>query len=87
MIDRKTGKVTLIDFGFASSYLEEDGSHIDDSATNEQFMGNLMCASYDQMNFFKTTRKDDMIATFYLLVMCLNNGHHVGKPKDIKLLD
>ena len=37
MINQETGKVTLIDFGFASSYLDEDGRHVSDSATNETF--------------------------------------------------
>lgn len=87
MINQETGQVTLIDFGFASSYLDKDGRHISDSDTNETFLGNLLCASYDQMNFFKTTRRDDIIATFYLLVICLNNGQHVGKAKDISKLD
>ena len=83
MINQQTGRVTLIYFGFSSSYLDDDGRHISDSAKNETFQGNILCASYDQMNFFKTTRKDDIIATFYLLVICLNNGEHVGKAKDI----
>ena len=47
MINLGTGKVTLIDFGFATSYLDEDGRHIGDSATNDAFKGNILCASYD----------------------------------------
>ena len=32
MVDRKTGNVTLGDFGLASSYMNSNGTHIDDSA-------------------------------------------------------
>ena len=47
MINRETGKVTLIDFGFATSYFDENGNHIGDTATNDAFKGNILCASYD----------------------------------------
>lgn len=39
------------------------------------------------MNFFKTTRKDDIIATFYILIQLLNNGNPVGKKKDVAKLN
>ena len=47
MVNRKTGEVTLIDFGFASTYVNPDGTHIIDSAQNETFQGNMLYASYD----------------------------------------
>lgn len=68
MVNRKTGEVTLIDFGFASTYENADGTHISDSEMTSTFQGNINYASYDQMNFFKTGRKDDMIACFYILI-------------------
>ena len=52
MVDRKTGNVTLIDFGFASSYLNPDGSHKSDSELTETFHGNFLYATFDQLNFF-----------------------------------
>ena len=73
MINRKTGELTLIDFGFASPYLNKDGSHIKASETNESFQGNMVYASLDQMNFFKTSRKDDIISTFHMFVELLND--------------
>ena len=74
MINRKTGELTLIDFGFASKYLNKDGSHIKATETNENFQGNMIFASYDQMNFFKTSRKDDIISTFNMFVELLNDN-------------
>ena len=52
MVNRKTGETTLIDFGFASSYLNTDGTHISDSEVTSTFHGNIFYASFDQMNFF-----------------------------------
>lgn len=46
-----------------------------------------MYASYDQMNFFQTCRKDDIIAVFFILIEQLNNGNFIGKPKDLDLLN
>lgn len=68
MVNRKTGEVTLIDFGFASTYENADGTHISDSEMSQAFYGNLYFASLDHMNFLKTSRKDDMIACFYMLI-------------------
>ena len=47
MINRKTGEVTLIDFGFATLYKNPDGTHISDSVQNEDFQGNMLYASLD----------------------------------------
>lgn len=38
------------------------------------------------MNFFSTSRKDDLIACFYILLFALNNETPVAKEKDLKLL-
>ena len=35
------------------------------------------------MNFFKTSRKDDVIATFFILIYLLNNDRPIGKEKDL----
>ena len=73
MVNRQTGDVTLIDFGFASSYLKSDGTHKSDSEMSEQFHGNILYSSFDQMNFFQTSRKDDINALFFILINFLNN--------------
>ena len=41
MVNRKTGEVTLIDFGFASSYLEPDGKHLSGEDLSDNFIGNI----------------------------------------------
>ena len=38
------------------------------------------------MNFFKTTRKDDFISLFYMMVSLLNNDQLVGEEKDVQYL-
>ena len=86
MVNRKTGEVTLIDFGMASQYQNPDGTHISASVQTDDFQGNMLYASLDQMNFYKTSRKDDMISVFYILVGLLNNDQLVGKPKDLEKL-
>lgn len=47
MVNRNTEKVTLIDFGFASTYVSPDGKHIKDSEMTETFLGNIQYASFD----------------------------------------
>ena len=86
MVDRQTGKVTLIDFGFASTYLTAEGTHKSDAEMFDEFHGNILFASFDQMNFFQTSRKDDMIALYYILLYTLNNHELIGSKKDISLL-
>ena len=39
------------------------------------------------MNFFPTSRKDDIIAVFYILMEQLNNGNPIGEPKDLAKLN
>lgn len=36
------------------------------------FRGNLIFSSVRQMEFFKTSRRDDLIAVFYLMFTMLN---------------
>lgn len=47
MVNRETGEVTLIDFGFASTYVNKDGTHKSDSEMNDEFHGNITYASFD----------------------------------------
>lgn len=67
-------EVFLIDFGFAKKFLKKDGkNHIEESKTLDVFTGNIHFASVRQMNFFATSRKDDLVSLFYLLIFMLNN--------------
>ena len=38
------------------------------------------------MNFFKTSRKDDLISLFLMVVSLLNNDQLVGEEKDVQYL-
>lgn len=68
-------KVYLIDFGFAQKYVKKDGKeHISDKEIVPVFQGNIIFASPRQMAFVKTSRKDDLISLFYMLIFMLNDG-------------
>ena len=91
MVDKKYAsnqiKVHLVDFGFADKFISEDTrKHIDEKEQLDMFQGNLMFASLDQMNFYKTSRKDDLLSLFYLMVHLLNNDSFVCKNDDEKKL-
>ena len=69
--------VTIIDFGFVDKFKDEKNqyAHIDRSETVDLFQGNLLFASIDHMKFYRTSRKDDIIAIFYMMIhlLCYNN--------------
>ena len=73
-------QVTLIDFGLTSKYMKKDKTHNLDSETTEIFCGNINFASLDQMNFYKTSRKDDIVSLFFMMIWLLNNNDLVGEP-------
>lgn len=68
-----SGNATLIDFGLSSKFLDKKGNHISFEDKIPEFKGNMMFASYDQMNKFKTSRRDDMVSLCYLMLYLLNN--------------
>ena len=66
--------VNIIDFGYATSYLKQDGqSHIKKKVL-DFFRGNIMFSSMNQMKFHTTSRRDDIISLFYLLTYLLKEG-------------
>ena len=66
-------EVFLIDFGFSRKFQQKDGqNHIEESKTVNVFLGNMLFASDRQMNFLETSRKDDLVSLFYLLIYMLN---------------
>ena len=69
-------QVFLIDFGFTDKYMEKDGkTHINANKTTDVFQGNMVFSSVRQMEFRKTSRKDDLIALFYLMIFTLNGNY------------
>lgn len=87
MVNRKTGHVTLIDFGYATTFEHSNGTHISDTAQTKTFQGNLPYAGLDKMNFFQTSRKDDIISCFYILMELLNDGKPIGSQEDLDILE
>jgi len=72
--DEDCNEVVLIDYGFASSYLQKDKkTHISPSSTTEVFRGNIFFASLNQLKFGTTSRKDDLISMFYFMIYTLNS--------------
>ena len=64
--------IKIIDFGFCTRYTDEvTGEHIKLKKV-ESFRGNLKFASLNQLGFFCTSRRDDLISLCYLLVYLLN---------------
>ena len=75
--------VTLIDFGLTSKYKGKDKKHISDTETTDVFQGNTFFSSLDSMNFYRTSRKDDMVSLYLMMVWLMNDNEFVGEPADI----
>ena len=56
----------LIDFGLASSFLDEQGNHIKERKS--PFSGNLFFGSRNTLMKISPTRRDDLVSLAYLLV-------------------
>lgn len=62
----------LIDFGLASSYLDERGVHIQKKQLFK-FSGNFLFASLNSCRGHNKSRRDDIEAAFYVLIYLLND--------------
>ena len=77
-------QVCLIDFGFVDKFYKNSQlEHFDEGEQVDTFQGNLLFSSFDQMNFKKTTRKDDLIQLFYLMTYLINENSLVGCLENI----
>ena len=70
------GRVTLIDFGMAKPYLSKC-DHLEQTVLTE-FSGNLIFSSQYQMDFKSTSRRDDLISIFYVLMWLLCDQTFIG---------
>ena len=66
-------KVTLIDFGLCTKFVDSKGNHISESEEISKFQGNLTFSTVRQLEFKKTSRKDDLVSLAYMLIYLLNN--------------
>ena len=74
----KNNEISMIDFGFATRYLDsETGLHCEKELLNI-FRGNIVFASTNQLKFYSTSRRDDLISLFYLMVYMLHGGNMPG---------
>lgn len=70
--------INLVDFGFATKYVERARSRKKDGNADETvhisktevdvFRGNMIFSSTNQLQFYSTSRRDDLIALCYLLI-------------------
>ena len=72
MVNRQTSQITLVDYGFAKPYLNEDGTHIQEGEGTDTFEGNLLFSSLGLLEFKQPSRRDDLISLGYMLVYLLN---------------
>jgi serine/threonine protein kinase len=63
--------VNLVDFGFATKYLDRRGEHLHEGML-QSFRGNMLTSSTNLMMFKTTSRRDDMISLLYLIIYLLN---------------
>ena len=67
-------KFNLIDFGLAQSYINPKTGHHLEQDKEKYMRGNFLFGSIDQLSFYKTGRKDDLISLCYMMVAMLNKG-------------
>jgi len=68
----------LIDFGYCRNFLNSNKIHVKEGTQVDKFRGNLLFSSTYQMQFNKTSRRDDMISLAYLIIYIFNNGQFPG---------
>ena len=73
-----SNNINIIDFGFATPYLKEDGTTHVKKSKLDYFRGNMMFSSVNQLKFHTTSRRDDLISVFYILVYLLKQGNMPG---------
>ena len=77
--------VTLIDFGLATKYIRKK-QHISDNEQVDYFRGVIHLADLDKLNFFATSRRDDIQSLFHMFVQMLNDDKLYGDKSIVKKL-
>lgn len=72
--DKNMHKIRLVDFGFASRFLDKHGKHIKEEEV-DVFRGNMVFASVNMFDFKTPSRRDDLMSLCYLLIYLLNSGN------------
>ena len=71
-------KINIIDFGYATPYLNSETNEHLEKKRLDTFRGNMEFSSLNQMKFYSTSRRDDLISLFYLMVYLLKQGRIPG---------
>lgn len=72
--------LNLVDFNLTSSYIDKKtGNHVPPKEIGT-FKGNMLFASANLLSLNRSSRRDDMISIFFLLVYLLNKGTIPGIP-------
>ena len=72
-------QVCLIDFGLSSKLMKNiELQHVDEAELLDSFEGNLLFSSLGQMEFKRTSKRDDLIQLFYMMTFLLNDNFLVG---------
>lgn len=67
-------KLVLTDFGLATRWKDsKTGKHIKQSELS-CFGGNLYFASVNQLQFLRTSRRDDLHSLMYMMIYLMNRG-------------
>ena len=70
--------VNIIDFGFVCPYVDHESNEHLEKVQLDIFRGNMVFSSINQLKFHSTSRRDDLISLFYLLVYLMKGGNLPG---------
>ena len=74
----ENNNINLIDFGFATQYIDEETNEHVKKQQLDVFRGNMVFASLNQMKFYTTSRRDDLISLLYFMVFLLKESNLPG---------
>lgn len=79
--------VNIVDFKYATPFINTKTFEHLEQEDVDVFKGNMVFCSTDQHNFKSTSRRDDLISLFYLLVFLMQKGKvpalHVDHQNDL----
>ena len=78
----ETNNLNIVDYGFASPYVDEKTKRHIAKGEVAEFRGNIVFSSLNQLKFQETSRRDDIISLFYLLIDLLHDCKMPGIPYD-----
>lgn len=67
----KKNRIKLIDFGGVCYFCDTKTGEHQEKRQLSEFKGNMIFASANQMNLKSTSRRDDLISLFYIMVFLL----------------